>query len=889
MGASSNIDQLIQYTALAAKTTRGIADASNVPFFEVASALATAILTIVQSVKSHKEQCTMMVEQIHETLCTIIQLYSTYESDGALPPALLYDIARFVETLQKVYGFVKSQQGLGKIKQLLKHGENVVQLKACQEGLRDSYDRLKIHAVGAAANQMAEIHSDAHKQHEELLALLASHPEITRSDHSSSVAGTVTSLGASFESLAILPASPQIFHGRESELEEILGALMQDSARIAILGTGGMGKTSLATAALQHPDVVAKFTKRFFVPCHSTPTHSDLVSNIASYLGVAVGPNLARKVVRHLSYGPLTLLVLDNFETPWEASSSRAGVEEFLSLLTDIPQITMRGAERPDRVKWTRPFLQPLRPLDDDAALKTFLDIADDNLEERTVRELLDLTGGLPLAVNLIANVVSYEGCDTTLERWKTERTRVLSDGYDKKSSLDISIMLSFTGTRMTHDAQALLSILSLLPDGLADAELLQSHLPIPNVLAAKATLLRTALAYVGQNHRLLVLVPVREHVRAAHPPPAEHKLLLRRYLHELMYLWRQFRVLPSAEIVAQLAANLGNINVMFADGLQEDPPDIIATLKSIVVLSGFTRVYTSTPSPLMPLAQAQLARFPDDPVCGTYFIDRFFASWNNRIPDPDAQIAQANRYFERARDEEKAKWYNALAAYYSTQGNNLDESVRYRRMVLSLTGPSDDLTKSRQQAMTGLANAMCSLGKQAEGRIRAQEAQQLAEMLGDVLAQAQAISSEARCCLSLGAFQDAARLCFGARDLLRVCGLAGTDVELRLKNFLAEIHLLKTEFPEARAMHAELAHTRMGTSAVFDQLNLALVDTLLGAAPAAVRQNLDVARHQFATAVGSPQGVLLCDAVGACLMLREGDAPGACALFEALFAKMRS
>jgi GTPase SAR1 family protein len=37
------------------------------------------------------------------------------------------------------------------------------------------------------------------------------------------------------------------------------------SARIAILGGGGMGKTSLARAVLHHPETVARFEHRF--PC----------------------------------------------------------------------------------------------------------------------------------------------------------------------------------------------------------------------------------------------------------------------------------------------------------------------------------------------------------------------------------------------------------------------------------------------------------------------------------------------------------------------------------------------------------------------------------------------------------------------------------------------
>jgi hypothetical protein len=135
---------------------------------------------------------------------------------------------------------------------------------------------------------------------------------------------------------------PQIFHGRDVELQEIVALLQHDSARIAVLGTGGMGKTSLAVAVLHHRDVEAKIANRFFIPCHSTATCNDLVSSIGSHVGVAHGPDLARQLVRHLSHAPLpALLVLDNFETPWESMFSRPDVEKFLALLTDIHNLAL--------------------------------------------------------------------------------------------------------------------------------------------------------------------------------------------------------------------------------------------------------------------------------------------------------------------------------------------------------------------------------------------------------------------------------------------------------------------------------------------------------------------------------------------------------------------
>ncbi|KAJ7451369.1 P-loop containing nucleoside triphosphate hydrolase protein, partial [Mycena latifolia] len=314
-----------------------------------------------------------------------------------------------------------------------------------------------------------------------------------------------------------LPAKPKIFHGRESELNQILQNFCNKEApRVAILGTGGIGKTSLAKAALHHPDVSTKYEAKLFVACDSVTTSIELAALVGSNIGLKPGRDLTKPVVQHFAQGPPSLLVLDNLETPWEKIKSRGGVEEFLSLLTDVPHlaliITMRGAERPAKVRWTHPLLPPLRPLSNDAARQTFIDITDNDHDSHEITQLLEITDNLPLAVDLLAHLVDYEGGLNVLTRWRTEKTYILSEGHDKGSNLNSSIALSLSSPRMTPGAKGLLSLLSILPDGLSTLELTQSNLLIPDLLTCKAVLLQTSLAY-SDKMRLKVLVPIREHV----------------------------------------------------------------------------------------------------------------------------------------------------------------------------------------------------------------------------------------------------------------------------------------------------------------------------------------------------------------------------------------
>ncbi|KAJ7882911.1 P-loop containing nucleoside triphosphate hydrolase protein [Mycena leptocephala] len=345
----------------------------------------------------------------------------------------------------------------------------------------------------------------------------------------------------------MLPSKPKIFHGRESELNSIINILSQECARIAILGAGGMGKTSLARTALHHADIAITYKHRFFVPCDSATTSIEIAALIGDHIGLIPGKDLTQPVLNYFIRKPTCLLILDNLETVWEPLEFRRGVEELLSWLTDIPHlalvITMRGAERPAKVRWTQPFLPPLQPLSDDAAQQTFFDIADDFHEPKEIEQVLHMTHNMPLAVNLIAHLVEHEGCSSVLARWESEKTSLLSVGHDRRSNLDISIGISLSSPRLTSSpgAMDLLRLLSILPDGLSNIELMQSSLPIPDILACKTVLLGTCLAYQDDKKRLKSLVPVREHMQYFHPPPLSLIRPLQNHFHTLLDLYQKY------------------------------------------------------------------------------------------------------------------------------------------------------------------------------------------------------------------------------------------------------------------------------------------------------------------------------------------------------------
>jgi AAA+ superfamily predicted ATPase len=140
----------------------------------------------------------------------------------------------------------------------------------------------------------------------------------------------------------MLPSEPKIFHGHNSEVSDILDLFKSKTPRIAILGAGGMGKSSLAKALLHHRTITAMYQQnRFFVGCNSASTKLELGALIGTHIGLKPGKDPIQAVLKQFSNNPPSLLILDELDTLWESTESRGDIEELLSLLTDVNHLAL--------------------------------------------------------------------------------------------------------------------------------------------------------------------------------------------------------------------------------------------------------------------------------------------------------------------------------------------------------------------------------------------------------------------------------------------------------------------------------------------------------------------------------------------------------------------
>jgi tetratricopeptide (TPR) repeat protein len=380
-----------------------------------------------------------------------------------------------------------------------------------------------------------------------------------------------------------LPARPRCF-GREDDLKAMVAELLTDQPKpIPILGAAGIGKSTLALAAMHDKQVAVRYgERRYFIRCDGIKTRNNLAGEIARLIGLDPSPNIEPAVLYELANAP-AILALDNAETPWEADT--LPVEELLGQLASVSKLALiasiRGSERPGGVRWREAFHPVALRLP--AARETFLDIAGRNFAtDPRLDELLEAIDCVPLAIMLIAHASEGEpNLENVWQRWQAERTTMLrrAGGKERLTNIEVSYEFSINSPRRTHGALRLLRLLALLPSGLAAKDL---SLVMRRDGPAAASVLRKLGMIFDESERLRLLAPLREYVRAKYEPePFDQQRLVSHFMGMAETLGYKVGEEGGAEAVKQLTPEAFNIEEILSFELKKRSPQkaINATL----------------------------------------------------------------------------------------------------------------------------------------------------------------------------------------------------------------------------------------------------------------------------------------------------------------------
>ncbi|KAJ7195917.1 hypothetical protein GGX14DRAFT_403652 [Mycena pura] len=814
--------------------------------------------TVDTTVKQNKDECTLLLMQTLVVLHAIIAICVNSDTQGTLSPSMLGHIGDFILTFHKIHTFVEAQQGGNRIKTLLRLSEMNTLLKNCKTGLRNAIYVFKVNAADLVKD-INKMQKNAMERHQEVLDLIASLSDTANSE-TSSLSRVLSSSFNSSTSFSMLPSMPQIFHGRESELSDILQLFTHDAPRIAILGAGGMGKTSLARAVLHHPDITLKYGEcRMFVACDVASTMAELVTLIANYLGPETDKNPKQQIMHYFASRPRLCLYWITWRLLGSQLCLARKLKNFYVFSQTSNTLLSQCEEQSDLLEFVglALFYNPCEMHDSEA-----------------IQKILHLTDNMPLAIDLMANLVDSEGCQNILSRWDTEKTSLVSDGYDQRSNLDMSIAMSLSSPRVASvsGAKDLLSLLSMLPDGLSDMELRQSNFPIDNILECKATLLRTSLAYSTSQKRLKVLVPIQEHMQRYHPVVLDIVEPLFQKYGEILELYKKYRGTTRAEIIPQITMNFANIQSILSFRIQQEQFDHSQTINcAIYFLSYNYSMRTRTMTPLMDLVASRLPKPVDHRLEVCFITELLLAERFKKHPRAEALIEQALGHFLHFNDSDvKCLFFNSVGIYYRHR-HDLTFATEFHEKALHLS-VSTGQARQQSASLAMLAWIKWQLGDYLAGKALACESQRVAQLSADLLTEAGALDAEAACLNELGSYPKAIAQLERAQSLLALGGMAGCPTAQDVIKGMGLVYHAKSEYIQARDSMTRILYCaveQVTYNVAMAYVNLADIDILLDAPIHDVQKKIDTARSIWQK-LGHNWGFSMCDMAQANLYLRE-------------------
>jgi tetratricopeptide (TPR) repeat protein len=609
-----------------------------------------------------------------------------------------------------------------------------------------------------------------------------------------------------------LPARPNVF-GRSGELRRLSSNLLAKRPRpTPVLGPPGIGKSAVCVAALHRPGVANRFSdRRYFVRCEGTRSAAAVVTMIASSLGLQFGSDdPLPQVLATLGRAP-AVLVLDNAETPWEADAENT--VDLLKQLAAVPGLALaasiRGLQRPPGIPWSESIL--LRRLAHDDARRLFLEVAGRGFgTDPDLDTLVAAQDGVPLTITLLARLAEGEPHLRGLwQQWTERRGALIHEervGGDQLSA-EASFEVSINSPRTTPGARRLLTLLGVLPDGVAHPDL---DTLLPGAGGPAASSLRRVGLASDEDRRLRTLAPIRDYVHDRYKPAASDLQRAVTHYRDLgAQLGAKAGVVGGAAASERLSAEMGNVEAMLHQGFQDDDPR--PSIRAAISVASFMRFSGLGSTRLLESARAAARRIGET--------------------DLEARVLKGMGHVALVRSdfEEAVARYTAALERFEQTGNEKHQALTIKSLGhVAIRQDDHDLARSRYETALdlfekvafrlGQADSIAGLGdvafeqREYDSALRHYEnAQTLYQDLGHE-------RGIANCRLDRGEIalgrndHDSARRCFEAArplyvEIGHIHGVAKCD------QGLAQVALAQRDYVKARTFFrlAEGLYTQLG------------------------------------------------------------------------------
>ena len=267
------------------------------------------------------------------------------------------------------------------------------------------------------------------------------------------------------------PPALKAFFGRDGLVEEIV-ALAENFEPIALVGAGGIGKTSIALAVLHHDRVKHRFgDNRWLIRCDKfTPSLPNFLAKLSKVIGAGIqNPDNLASLQPFLR--SKMILFLDNVESILDPHGIDA--DEIYAVVEELGQfdniclgITSRILTVPPRCR--RPVIPALSI---GSACEIFYSIYSNGGQSDIVSDLVTRLDFHALSITLLATAASHNAWDYNrlAEEWNAHRAQVLRTDFNQSLAAAIELSLtSPTFRKLGPGARELLGVIAFFPQGVA-------------------------------------------------------------------------------------------------------------------------------------------------------------------------------------------------------------------------------------------------------------------------------------------------------------------------------------------------------------------------------------------------------------------------------------
>ena len=266
------------------------------------------------------------------------------------------------------------------------------------------------------------------------------------------------------------PPPPSACFGRDELIQNVVG-LAENFKSIALIGAGGIGKTSIALTVLHNDRIKKRFGEnRRFIRCDQFPaTRIHFLSRLSKVIGAGVENPEDLVPLRSLLSSTDMIIFLDNAESVLDPQG--AGARDIYSLVEELNRFSNICVCITSRISIVPPhFKRPAIPmLTAEAACDIFYDIHNDGDRSDVVGDLLKRLDCHALSITLLATVASHNmwDHDRVAREWDAHRTQVLRTDHNESLATTIELSLtSSTFRELGPDTRDLLGVIAFFPQG---------------------------------------------------------------------------------------------------------------------------------------------------------------------------------------------------------------------------------------------------------------------------------------------------------------------------------------------------------------------------------------------------------------------------------------